>query len=278
MSADALRERVERHAAWGYAVSSIDAEEAQALEPSIHLDHGAAAAFYPDDAWVDPVLLVGRLLEHGAVTVVSGTPVARIVIDRGRAVGVELADGRRIDADRVVIATGPSAPELLRPAGFDLPMRHAPGLLAITEPAATGIGRILHAPGVAIRPDGAGRLVLAADDLDKRLEAVGGDLSVADAGAELLDRARRAVPALAGVPIEASRIGFRALTGDGFPAVGPLPGVEGAYLAVTHSGVTLAPLLGRLVAAEVLEGSSEPTLADYRPDRFVRCAGINPSP
>jgi glycine/D-amino acid oxidase-like deaminating enzyme len=276
-SADALRERVERHAAWGYAVSLVDPSEARRLEPGIHLEDGAAAAFYPDDGWVDPVLLVGRLLDHEGVTVASGIPVAAIGMDAGRATGVKLASGTRIEADHVVVATGPSAPQLLDPLGFSLPMRHAPGLLAFTEPAATGVGRILHGPGVAIRPDGSGRLLLAADDLDKRLEPAGGSLSILDARAELLDRARRAVPALAGVPVEATRIGFRAVTADGFPAVGPVPGVEAAYVVVAHSGVTLAPLLGRLVAGEVLDGTPDVTLDEYRPDRFRAVPGTNPS-
>ena len=276
-TADALRERVEHHAAWGYPVELIDSGEARRLEPGIHLADGVAVAFYPDDGWVDPVVLVGRLLDHQAVTVVSGTAVARVRTGGGRATGVELAGGAHIDAPCVVVATGPRAAELLEPLGFILPMRHAPGLLAFTEPAATGVGRILHAPGVAIRPDGSGRLLLAADDLDKRLELSGGDLTVPDATAQLADRARRAVPALAGVPVEATRIGLRALTADGFPAVGPVPGTEGAYVTVTHSGVTLAPLLGLLVAGEVLDGNREPTLADYRPDRFLAGTGTNPS-
>jgi len=276
-TADVLRERVERHAAWGYAVELVEPDEARRLEPGIHLADGDVVAFYPDDGWVDPVVLVGLLLDHEAVTVASGEAVARILTRGGRATGVELAGGTRIESSGVVVATGPSAAELLEPLGFILPMRHAPGLLAFTEPAATGVGRILHAPGVAIRPDGSGRLLLAADDLDKRLEPSGGDLPVPDATAQLSDRARRAVPALAGVPVEATRIGLRALTVDGFPAVGPVPGTAGVYVAVTHSGVTLAPLLGRLVAGEVLDGSREPTLADYRPDRFLAGTGTTHS-
>ena len=41
---------------------------------------------------------------------------------------------------------------------------------------------------------------------------------------------------------------------DRLPIVGPLPWLEGLYLAVSHSGVTLAPVLGRLIAAEVATG------------------------
>jgi glycine/D-amino acid oxidase-like deaminating enzyme len=148
-------------------------------------------------------------------------------------------------------------------------MRHAPGLLAVTEPAPVRIERILHAPDVAARPDGMGRLLLAAADLDRRIELTGGDVTIPAAVDELLDRARRAVPRLAGVPAEVTRIGYRALTADGLPAIGPVPGWEGAYVAVMHSGVTLAPLVGRLVAGELVDGHEDGLLDDYRPGRFA---------
>ena len=53
---------------------------------------------------------------------------------------------------------------------------------------------------------------------------------------------------------------------DGFPILGYLE--PGLYSAVTHSGMTLAPLIGQLVAAEVQEQVSLRLLDDYRPTRF----------
>jgi hypothetical protein len=38
---------------------------------------------------------------------------------------------------------------------------------------------------------------------------------------------------------------------------------------VTHSGVTVAPVLGRLVAREVAEGRSDGLLVPFRPGRFA---------
>jgi glycine/D-amino acid oxidase-like deaminating enzyme len=55
---------------------------------------------------------------------------------------------------------------------------------------------------------------------------------------------------------------------DERPIVGPVPGVAGFYVAVTHSGVTLAPLIGQLVAQEVTTGHPNPLLAEYRIERF----------
>jgi glycine/D-amino acid oxidase-like deaminating enzyme len=80
--------------------------------------------------------------------------------------------------------------------------------------------------------------------------------------------ARRILPALEGVPIESARIGRRAIPADGLPAVGWLPGLENSYTVPTHSGVTLAPLLGRLAAGEVLGEGEAPQLAELRPSRF----------
>jgi glycine/D-amino acid oxidase-like deaminating enzyme len=58
---------------------------------------------------------------------------------------------------------------------------------------------------------------------------------------------------------------------DGFPIVGPAPTSGDIYMAVTHSGVTLAPILGQHVARELLaggEGVATKPLAPYRPTRF----------
>ena len=56
---------------------------------------------------------------------------------------------------------------------------------------------------------------------------------------------------------------------DGFPIVGPHPELLGFYQVVTHSGVTLGPVLGALAAAEMVGGCLEDVLAPYRPDRLL---------
>ena len=48
-----------------------------------------------------------------------------------------------------------------------------------------------------------------------------------------------------------------------------MPGAPGAHVVCTHSGVTLAAILARLVAAEIRAGQADPLLAPYRPERFL---------
>ena len=45
--------------------------------------------------------------------------------------------------------------------------------------------------------------------------------------------------------------------------------VPNLYVALTHSGVTLTPLISELAALEVLEGAGVEMLGDYRPGRFA---------
>ena len=55
---------------------------------------------------------------------------------------------------------------------------------------------------------------------------------------------------------------------DGFPVIGRPARIGGLYIATMHSGVTLAPVVGELVALEVIDGTRDPLLAPFGPDRF----------
>jgi glycine/D-amino acid oxidase-like deaminating enzyme len=71
-----------------------------------------------------------------------------------------------------------------------------------------------------------------------------------------------------GVRLVDVRLGARPMPADGLPVVGPVPGASGAYVAVMHSGVTLAPVVGRLVATELVDGVDAKELHGVRPARF----------
>ena len=67
----------------------------------------------------------------------------------------------------------------------------------------------------------------------------------------------------------AHQVCVRPLPPDGQSIVGRLPGIPGLYVAVTHSGVTLAAHLSRLIAAELTTGTPPAPLAPYTPARFT---------
>jgi len=95
---------------------------------------------------------------------------------------------------------------------------------------------------------------------------------------QILDRAVRALPRLAGTTLEAARIGVRPIPADGYPLVGAAPRPGGVYVVCTHSGVTLGPLLGRLVAEEVTGGVKDPRLRPFRTERLARSTEASEPP
>jgi glycine/D-amino acid oxidase-like deaminating enzyme len=263
-----LDQAVERLSGWGYAVERIRPREALELEPDLHIaSHVDAVVFTPGEGYVEVVPFVAALLaqatRHGA-RVVPGRRVTGVIRSGDRVRGVTTDDGARFEADAVVDCAGPAADEIARLAGAAMVLGRVPGRLVYTSPVATTLRRPIHAPGVHLRPDGAGRIVFAEYAHDQVWQELTdpwpADRSLAAAAVHL--------PALSRARVEAVRVGVRPMPKDERPMVGAIPALDGFYVVVSHSGVTLGPLWGRIAAAELLDGAADPRLAPYRPARF----------
>jgi glycine/D-amino acid oxidase-like deaminating enzyme len=260
---------VELQRSWGYHAEVWNGREVrQRLEPDVSLPDDAMVAWHADEGWVDGRGLVGALVDDavrcGASTV-FGCAVTDITVKGDRVIGLVCADGSRHGVDAVVNASGPTADAVAGLVGRTLPLRDEPGLVARVRCRAVPVRRAMHAPHVEIRPDGPGRVVLHSRDIDAMIGPA------ADAGVlagRLLALARAVVPALGTAELMESRIARRPIPIDGFPSVGAVAGAAGYVEAVTHSGITLGPVIGRLLAAELLDEAVHPLLAPYRPDRF----------
>lgn len=68
--------------------------------------------------------------------------------------------------------------------------------------------------------------------------------------------------------MERVTLGWRPMLKDGFAILGPAGNGPNLYIAVTHSGVTLASILGELVTEQILARVSVSMLEPYRPSRF----------
>jgi glycine/D-amino acid oxidase-like deaminating enzyme len=151
--------------------------------------------------------------------------------------------------------------------GRGLPLDVFPGLLVRAAVFEEPLRHLMHTPRINIRPDGDGYVLLHHDSIDERL--TDGFVGLGDPlCAELLERAREVLPALEEAEVAEARFGMRPVPADGHSCVGAFSEIPGYYEAVTHSGVTLGPLLGRLLAREILTGEVDPLIAPFRPDRF----------
>ena len=151
-------------------------------------------------------------------------------------------------------------------------MSPSPGLLVTMAPVPPSVRRVIHTGDVALRPAGSARVLVASRAVDAGLDPSTRSLGAFDA--PVADAVRRALDWLPGLDLakpERIRVGIRSVSTDGRPAVGPVDGAPGLYVLVSHSGATLAPVLGELVAHELTTGPVAAFEA-YRPDRFQAAA------
>ncbi|SUE06883.1 FAD dependent oxidoreductase [Pantoea agglomerans] len=142
--------------------------------------------------------------------------------------------------------------------------------LAQTQPLPIPLKCNLITPELNVRPDGGGRLMLQALDLDQHADPARPVSPDGLIGKEMLRRLRRLFRNTEGARIERIETGQRSRPSDGLPALGYISESSRVYLMVSHSGMTLAPLLGRLVAEEMLSGTGSPMLSAFAPHRLLR--------
>jgi glycine/D-amino acid oxidase-like deaminating enzyme len=268
--AKAVRERVARKRAVGYPAELLDAG-CGLPEPALArlIERPAAVAHFPGEGYIDTATLIGDLLHAfaGLGGVLVRAHVYALLRD-GSVKGVRTSTHGDITGDRVVLCTGADT-SLLSSAGFRLAARGPVGATVVTAPVPVRLNGLVHFPDVTIRPDGGGRLLLHADDIDERVDTDTMTLDETAIG-ELTGRARRWLRLPDGdVRVSEVGVSFRPYPPDGFPVAGPVPGLPGAYVVCTHSGVTLGAILGHLVAREHLTSTPDPSLAPYRPTRLT---------
>jgi glycine/D-amino acid oxidase-like deaminating enzyme len=264
-----LRTRVARLAARGYSATLISRHEAQDLEPDLGVpDQVKDVAFYEAEGWLDAPRAIGRLLAASGAEIRQGAGVRSLRKRNGRVESL-IVDSDEIEAESVLVCVGPATQAFLAASGVAMPVGRVPGLLAVTSRPSQPLGRVVHAPGIHLRPDASSGLLLGAADVDGLItEATPPATALAVAG-QLLERAARVFPAAKDVRLVDARIGVRPMPGDGVTIAGRIPGFANAWMLATHSGVTLGPLLGRLIAGEIVGGEPSTVLAPFRPERFA---------
>lgn len=262
-----LREQVSQHQAWGYPVRLIDEDEFRQLEPNVVAGKAATAAYTEHEGTVDPVhaneVFIDAARRAGA-TIEYPQDVTGIDLRWGRLRGLQTARGA-VAADVVVIAAGVDTPRLATMVGVGVPLKDSPGVLAHTKPANRLIHRALLSPGGHMKQMANGRVVAGTSF---------GGAPVTDTsrarGEQILEGVSRHLPQLEKLELDRVTLGWRPLPADEHPVMGFCPGASDVYLAVMHSGITLAPIVGRLAALEILDGARVELLEPYRVTRFDR--------
>ena len=266
---------------WGEPAKMVDVSEAQTLEPLANFRGATEVAYSPRDGAVDAMRASQRLVNAAqrlGLTLLENCNVNRVKEGAGGLVVLE-TDCGEIAVDKYVVATGANQQATLNLAGIDIPQRATPGVVVITKPVPKLLNTIFVAPGVHIHQRRDGRLVLGEQEGAPETEAHAKRLSAHPTrfpsttlaeqhASRLLETARHFLPSLpTDTALEEVLIGWRPIPLDGHPVLGTSPTQPKSYIAIMHSGVSLAAIVGELVSQELITGVSSSELEAYRPNR-----------
>lgn len=256
---------------FGYDPEVLDGDAMREREPA--LSAAVVGGIRHEGAICNPhrfvTGLARRARERGA-TLLTGNGVRQVLVRDGRAQGVRLEDGRTIEADTVLLATGVYSRELAEGLGFSLPLQPAKGYHrdsnvedggapALRVPCLLGESLIYCTP-LAGFVRFAGTLEFSGLNHDKRASRL----------QQLHVGAQRYFREVGGGGITSEWCGLRPCLPDGLPVIGWAPAPRGVFVANGHAmmGLTLGPITGRLAAEAILEDRPSFDLHPLRVDRF----------
>ena len=261
------REHIEILERFGFPYEVIGRQAIKALEPELSDKIGMAVLFPQNRSMRNPYQLVVRLAER--VTALGGK------IEQGEVVGFErsegmqairLKDGRRIAADKVVIAAGVHSAKLAKILGEPVPLE-----------SERGYHTQIMKPGISMKhsiiwPARAFMVTPTAGGI-----RVGGTVEMAGIDAAPDYRrskitVKRAREALQNLQCEnfTEWMGHRPAFPDTVPVMSSSAKTKGLYYAMGHGhlGLTYAATNARLMA-DLITGAKPPVdLKPYRVDRF----------
>jgi len=246
----------------GFALSWLDAAQARELAPQLAPEVLGASLCEGEGTLNCFRLVLGALhaaTQRGA-ELRARTPVIAIERDGQGVCGVR-TPLETIPCRQVVLAAGERSGALLEGLGSSLPLMRVKGELLVTEPWHERL------PGVVadVQQTPTGNLLLGVT-WEPGVCELGSSADKLQATAR---RACRVLPFLRQVRVIRSFAGVRPVPHDMISYLGPTRHHPGLVLAVTHSGITLAPLLGEVVA-DALEGREHPEWdPSFSPDRAL---------
>ncbi|WP_273736390.1 NAD(P)/FAD-dependent oxidoreductase [Mycolicibacterium septicum] len=279
---DNLRKSLAAQREVGVQTEEIDASEVAKLWPWADLEPFAAFGWEARGGYGDAYQTAQAFAvsaRAAGVRIRQGANVTGLMLDGGRATGVELADGTRVSAGTVVVATGAWTRPFLAPYGIDVPIRVvreqivtiSPGVPVGAVPVFSDLVSLQY-----VRPELGGEILFGNSDLAHCEPADPDDYlnRATDGFIDLtVDKVGTRFPGFPDAAITGSYAGCYDVTPDWNPVISTT-GIDGLMVAAGFSGhgFKIAPAVGKLVADLVTEGrSSDPRIpeTDFRLARFA---------
>ena len=268
MDKEDLSKTIDQHQGWGHSVSDVSKLKLEEYLPNLY-KRPEIAGFGENDLAIEGPKAADVLIQASGSRI-NKSNVNKIILKENKVIGVETDQGI-IYSDEVIITAGLGTPDLLSTININFKMSSTLGLLAYTNPLPKLIlqypitGKDFHA-----RQDDQGCLVIGGkfdDDASK-------ESNIKVAAKKLVQDMDARLNYNGAMTLESYTLGRRPLTIDGRPKIGRLKNnleekIKGIYVAVMHSGITNAPLAGKLGIEEVITGKRHSLIKDFFPQTLV---------
>ncbi len=267
----------------GIRAETIDAATARRLLPIASFDDSELIGYEPEAGFADAYLVTSAFARNArrlGATVRENSAVTGLALARGRISGVTCGD-ETIGADRVVCVQNVWSGELARWTGVTLPLtieRHT--VMSLETRAAPytremPVFKDLGVPGLLYTRCYGGAQMLVSEGTPGEVldspDTEQADVTL-DRVVEVGEQVAGRFPAYAEAGLASSWTGLYDVTPDWNPVLGPLPGIDGLWLAYGFSGhgFKLAPSIGLLMAQAMLGQSGIVPIEAYSLARFAQ--------
>ncbi|HRC88298.1 MAG TPA: FAD-dependent oxidoreductase, partial [Thermoanaerobaculia bacterium] len=251
----------------GIEIQAVAGSELRRLEPAL-CEGLAGGRFFPIDAHLRPdrlvVELARRVREQGG-EIEEGCEVHSIA---AAADGLEVATSKGLRRGRYgILALGSWSPRFSQQLGLRIPIQPGKGYtITVARPeAAPRIPLLFEEHKVAVTPWASQIRV------GSTMEFAGYDTRLNRVRLEALWRGAQVyLPGLVPQNAREEWYGWRPMTPDDLPLLGPAPKIPGLYLAAGHNmlGVSLSTATGEILAAQILGETPPLDLTPFSPTRF----------
>lgn len=254
---------------WGVPVEARSGDDLRRLCPGLKPDV-VAGHVYPGDADLRPdqyVAELAALVRRLGVTVLEQVGVTGLEESAGAVQGVHTLAGR-VTAGSVVLATGVLAPQLARSVGVRLPIQPGKGYsITFTAPKRPPpVPLVLKERAVCVTPWDDGYR------LGSTMEFSGLSESIDPVRIAALKRGASEYLEEPVGPVEVEQwYGFRPMTYDDLPIIGPAPKHRGLWIASGHGmlGMTLSAGTAAMLADQMAGREPDIDPTPFLPARFA---------
>ena len=273
MEEENLNLTINQHQYWGHSVKMMAQIELKNDLPNLKT-LPEKAGYGENDLAIEGSQITSKLIEQSGCDI-QNIKVSELICENNQVIGVK-TEKEIIKADEIIIAAGLGSSDLLSNVNVNFEMRSSLGLLAYTKPMPFLLKHPITGKDFHARQDDQGRLVIGGKFDDDAINEK-----------DLMSAAHKLVQDMASrlnynqeMILDHYTIGSRPLPMDGRPKIGRLKNnknedIQGIYLAVMHSGITNAPLAGKLGIAEIINGKRHALLADFMPQPITNKERLN---